>query len=266
MRYEIRELEIGGILDQTIRLFRDHFAFVAMVVCIVLIPIQVPFGLVTTWAQPQPLDMTATEAEALGQAIGQLQFAAVSIFGGFLLMLLNAMTQAAVAYGIAHRYLGYQVSAGESIRKAWSKALPLLGAAILYGIGIGFGMLFCIIPGILFMLMWYVLYPVLIFEDSPVMAAFGRSTRLMKGHKGKAFVLTFLLALIGFGVNVIVLFLPGVYLSSILSNVVASFLVGLNSVAATVVYFSARCRTEQFDLELLSQLVEDRGAVEEPVL
>ena len=39
MRYEIRALDIGGVLDQTLKLFRDHFLFLAVVAgCLLLLP------------------------------------------------------------------------------------------------------------------------------------------------------------------------------------------------------------------------------------
>ena len=59
---------------------------------------------------------------------------------------------------------------------------------------------------------------------------------------------------------------PTAYLGAITRTALQSFLLAVKAVAATVVYFSARCHTEQFDLELLARTVESKQQVEQTTL
>ena len=267
MKYEIKELEVGGLLDQTIRLLRDHFGFLVAIVCMVLLPIQILLGLVQVSLMPQIDPATMQDPAVQAQAAGNwLVFMGATLLGLPIFFLLNAVVQSSIAYGIAHRYLGTNVTVGQSIRAALRRWLALLGVSLLYGAAVGFGMMACLVPGILLMLTWYVLYPVLLFEGKPAMQVFGRSHKLMSGHMGKAFVLAFLIGVLAFVAGVALNFVPNAYVQSIVGSVINAFFVAVNSVAATVVYFSARCRVEQFDLELLAHLVESKQEVQDSTL
>ena len=266
MRYEIKELGVGGMLDHIIKLCRDHIGFLTIIVCVVLLPIQLPVALWNAWFLPQMDPASIMEMGIEELLVFEMKVLGATLVSAVLLILLNAITQGAVAYGIAHRFLGNEVSAGACIRTALRKWLRLFGAAFVYGLAVGFGMMLCIIPGVFVMLVWYVLFPVLIFEDAPMGRAFGRSNALMNGHKAKAFVLALVLGIMSIGVALVILQVPNPYLSAALNSVAQSFFVGLNSVAATVVYFSARCRTEQFDLALLATMVESKQETEQPAL
>lgn len=263
MNYEVKELQIGGILDHTFRLFKDHFKFLATIVCIVLLPLQVLMSLWTTYAA-RAVELSAAAGDpdtGLQLVLGIGVLATVPV-----LLLLNAVTQGAVAYGIAGRFLGNDISAGECIRSALRKLPYMVVVAILYGLGLFVGFLLLFIPAIIFSLMWYLLYPVLMLENAKPIAAFGRSRQLMVGHKSKAFVLGFVLVVIVALGTAMAELLPGIYLSAIAQSVIQSFFVALNAIVCVVVYFSARCHAEQFDLQLMAEMVEGKQEAEPSVL
>ena len=78
----------------------------------------------------------------------------------------------------------------------------------------------------------------------------------MDGHKIKAFVITLILFFISMGIEMLFAFIPLQTLSSIIASTIQSFVQSFNCIVVTVIYFSARCQVEQFDLELLAQSVE----------
>jgi hypothetical protein len=79
-------------------------------------------------------------------------------------------------------------SLADCLTMGLAKALPVFGLTVLWGIGVGFGMMVLLVPGIILMLMWAVSMPALVEEQIGVMASFGRSRALTKGSRWSIFV------------------------------------------------------------------------------
>ena len=69
-------------------------------------------------------------------------------------------------------------STGELFRSVTPVLLPLLGLAIVAGIGIAIGFVLIIIPGLILLTIWAVAAPVMVIEHPGVFAALGRSRDL----------------------------------------------------------------------------------------
>ena len=72
-------------------------------------------------------------------------------------------------------------SVADLIRSVEPVFWPLVGASILAGIGIGIGFILLIIPGLILLVIWAVVAPVIVLERPGVFAAFGRSRALVRG-------------------------------------------------------------------------------------
>lgn len=78
-------------------------------------------------------------------------------------------------------------SVGEIISSAVPFILPLLGASILYGLGVIAGLILFIVPGLFLLTMWAVIAPVIVIEKLGILAAFGRSRALVKDNGWRVF-------------------------------------------------------------------------------
>src|SRR4029078_6884284 len=94
-------------------------------------------------------------------------------------------------------------STGELFRSVTPVLLPLVGLAIVAGIGIAIGFVLFIIPGLILLTIWSVAAPVMVVEHPGVFAALGRSRDLVRGYGWPVFGTIILAALIDFAGNAV---------------------------------------------------------------
>ena len=161
---------------------------------------------------------------AIGQATGNAVVSIIFSIIGFIVGLVLAMglTRAALA-----------VTKGEKPEFAMlmntDRIAPYAVAAILFGIGFYIGLILCIIPGIIFALMF--MFHGFVVIDSPQEIsgtdALKASNELTKGHKGELF----LLVLILIGINIV---------GAILCFVGLLFTYGISAIAVAYAYRTLR--------------------------
>jgi hypothetical protein len=108
---------------------------------------------------------------------------ALSLLGLLSMVALGPLSQAMMLHIACQDMGGRRVSLSESFRAALGRWLPLIGLAIVMGLGIALGVLLLIVPGIILMTMWYVANPACIVERLGVSASMARSSALTKGHR-----------------------------------------------------------------------------------
>jgi hypothetical protein len=173
------------------------------------------------------------------------------------------MASGATTYAISERYLGNPVTIGDALRRGLSHFWPLSIAQINATIRVMFGFLLLIVPGILWMLSYSLIVPVILIEGQKAIPSLRRSRDLIKGYRGKTFcillVVNLLQLVLAGGVGVIAGMLfssqggSGAILSSALNNLLSIFLTPLGIIAAILLYYDMRIRKEGFDLEMLSR-------------
>jgi hypothetical protein len=183
---EFRPMSVSGILDTTFRLYRDRFVTFLLIALIVY----VPFSLLTTFVLPA---QTATASSAHGAGPSPPQFNVVGSLLGFsgifvFSVIFLPLCSAALTHNISAAYLGKDLSAGDSYKRAAPRLAGLIGTQILAGIIVLLGLILLIVPGIIFSLWFYVLVPVVVLEGIAGSGALGRSRELMRGNLGKAFL------------------------------------------------------------------------------
>ncbi len=249
MRYQIQELGLGGILDQTVKLLKNHFGLFLGIMCV----LQVPFALIVNFLMPQP-PVGATPEEILQLFVGpqsQLPIImGIAMVGAFTIV---PMTNAAIIHAIASEYLERPTSVGESLKRGLQVYFPMLGTMFLVSLAVMGGMLLCLIPGILIMF-WTILWShVVVIEGTAGVAGLKRSRELMKGNIGTIFVLLLLVGFVQGAIGAVAGFVPQAHVRVIVNVLVQSISGLFMAVSLVVFYFSCRCKHENFDLTLLAE-------------
>lgn len=122
-------------------------------------------------------------------------------------------------------------------------ALPLFLLSIVVTIGLFFGFLFLIVPGLFLMTIWAVAAPVVVIERKGVFEALGRSQELVKGNAWNVFgviVLMFVLLVVVVIVGGTIGAIGGDVVSALVRLVATVFVAPLVALAAAVLYFTLR--------------------------
>jgi len=258
MSYQIRHLSVGGVLDQAFSIIKDHFGLLLSICAILFVPISLVIGLASVAVLPEPPPPGATPEQQMEY------FVEVSESGGGILGIANIalalivlpVTNAAIIDAVARFYLGQQTTAGESIKYAFSRLLPLIGTSILVGIVVFLGFLACIIPGILFLLWYSLVTHVIVIEGISGTDAMSRSKDLVRGNIGTLIILGLLLGVINIGIMLGAGLISEPYVSAVLTTLAQALTTIVGSAAMVVFYFSCRCDHEDFDLEHLANSIE----------
>ena len=133
-------------------------------------------------------------------------------------------------------------SVGDLMRFALPVLWPLLGAGILAGIGIGFGFVLLVVPGLYLATIWAVIAPVIVIERRSIFDAFGRSRRLVKDNGWPVFwtilvaylitiVAAFALTAIADGIA------NGPLVRIVFSAIASTFTAPITALVAAILYF-----------------------------
>lgn len=264
MRYEIKEMGIGEILDQAIQLTKNHFGLLFLITLVLLLPYTLLLNYYTLSIQPTPpSNPTPEQMIAFNQQFQRELMNKLPIFFGLLLLglvIVFPVTNSAIIHAIASVYLHKPTSVGNAFARAFQVILPVIGTAVLMFLAVFAGMLLCVIPGILFAL-WFALWNyIVVVEGTAGTAALSRSKELMKGNIGTLLVLGLIVGVIQMLVGQVSAFIPHQHVQVAVSSFVQQ-MVGIFATAAFVVfYFSCRCKHENFDLALLAAGVQAEEA------
>ena len=243
----------GVLLDRAFRLYTGNFALM--------------LGISAAAYVPFYLIMLAIES-SIGANLPSKDGGLSALLFQVLFLILWAsiafpLASGATTYAISERYLGNPVTIGDALRRGLSHFWPLSIAQITATIRVMFGFLLLIIPGILWMLSYSLIVPVILIEGQKAVPSLRRSRDLIKDYRGKAFcillVVNLLQLVLAGGVGVIAGMLfssqgaSGAVLSSALNNLLSIFLTPLGIIAAILLYYDMRIRKEGFDLEMLSR-------------
>jgi hypothetical protein len=133
-------------------------------------------------------------------------------------------------------------SVGDLVRATGPVVLPLIGAGLLAGLGIGVGFILLVVPGLILLTIWAVIAPVIVVERSGAIDAFGRSRELVRGNGWQVFGVIFVAFLITFVVQAVLgAIAVGIEDSTavrILFNVLGSTVTApITALVAAVLYF-----------------------------
>lgn len=126
----------------------------------------------------------------------------------------TSLVQGALIEAVNDEHEGRQPgSIGDLYRTAWRKVWPLVGVALLTGLGVGLGLLLLVVPGIVFAVRWSLAVPVVMLEHASPRAAMRRSRELVRGHGWAVFRILLnvgiMSAILSFGIRLIAIAMFG---------------------------------------------------------
>lgn len=271
MSYEIKPLGVGGILDQAVQLLKNHLGlFLGISMCI-----SVPFGLVMSFVMlgitPElPPNPTPEEIAAFQQKV--MSNLPITIAMGVVSMIIvYPLTTGAMIHAVASEYLGKPTTVGASIGRALRVFFPLLWTSLIMFIFVYAGLLFCIIPGLYFLVRYSLSSHAVVLDELSGTAALKRSSSLLLHDRTKNYntlvLLWLLLGVIGFAINMLSQYVPQQHVAIVVALLLQAVNGAFGAAAFAVFYFSCRCKAENFDLELLAETMHvETQAAQSPIV
>ncbi len=169
------------------------------------------------------------------------------------------VSQGAVAYAVFRVMREETVSFNAAVSRGLAHLVPLILAAILMVLGIGFGML-AIIPGLVLTSLWVATIPACVVERLGATASIQRSMDLTLGYRLRVFFLVMIALVVNSTLAVLVGFLSvqsGTELFSALAPLVALTIPqAFTSVMNTVIYYELRRIKEGVSLDALANVFD----------
>lgn len=130
---------------------------------------------------------------------------------------------------------------GELYERTRGRLGTLVGTSLLYGAGVGIGLLLLIVPGLVAAARWALIVPLVVIEGRGPRDAFSRSSALVRGRTGTVLALVLMSALVS-GVAVIVIttafaFLPTFLAVWVGGSVAGALAVPFQAHVLTVLYY-----------------------------
>lgn len=134
-------------------------------------------------------------------------------------------------------------SVGSLLRSVEPVLLPLMAVSVLFAIGVTIGFVLLIIPGLILLVMWAVVAPVMVLERHGVFATFGRSRELVRGNGWNVFGVILIVFFAVVVVSLLVALLTasfGTVPHAVVLWAVDSAIAPISALSASVIYFALR--------------------------
>jgi hypothetical protein len=191
--------QIGRVISRLFGvLARNLASFLALAALLVGLPAAAVYFLETAVIN---LPLPGSGSPPTVRFAGELSAFLVSPFVTFIA---GAVLQGAVIHGTVSDLGGKRASFGDSLGIGLRLILPLVAIGVLSSIGMFFGFLLLIVPGVLLALAWSVAAPAEVMERRGVFGAFSRSAELTRGHRGAILALYLIFFVISFVVQTMV--------------------------------------------------------------
>lgn len=151
-------LGVGDVLNRVFELYKEHFG--------VLIPAAFWLFLIVSILS----GIVGQHHVGLLLIVAVVSFAVAILYQGMVVSLVHDVQDGR-----------RDSSVGELFTSVGPVLGPLIGASILYGIGVGIGFFLLIVPGCILLTIWAVIAPAIVIEKKGVTGAFGRSRELVRG-------------------------------------------------------------------------------------
>ena len=174
---------------------------------------------------------------------------------------------AAITHNISAAYLGENLSAADSYRRALPRLGWLIITEILVGLVILAGCVMCVVPGVVFACWFYVTAPIVILEGYNLTAAMTRSRNLAQGNLVKVFLVGLVLFLLNLVfvaiIQIIIHFVPGPrFIVMFSASILNAFILPIEAAPRVLLYYDLpESAKEAFDLQMLASALQQPTTV-----
>lgn len=230
--------EIGRVISTSLAVFGRNLVPFFVIAVIIGIPY-----ILVTFLFASSVDIAAI------QATGQIPdgFWGMWAIAMLISIVTYSLIQAAIVYGTVQDLRGQKASFGDCLARGLASLPRVIVAALLANIAIMIGSVLLIVPGIVLILMWWVLIPALVIEGSGIGESFGRSRALTSGHRwgilGLLVIVVVVLWVISFVIGLLAMAL-GVVVSQVINLAVMFVFMAFASVLSAVGYYHLRAEKE----------------------
>jgi len=242
--------EIGRVISTSLAVFGRNLGPFLVIAFIIGIPY-----LLVSIMTASSIDVAAIEAT------GQLPsgFWGMVIVGTLIFMLTYSLTQAALVYGTVQDLRGQKASFGACLSRGLAALPRVVIVAILASIGVGIGSMLLVVPGIILLVMWWVITPAIVVEGAGIGESFGRSRELTPGHRWQIFGLLVIVGIVQWVVAFILGMLGaaiGAMAQQILNSLIMLFFSAFACVLAAVGYYYLRAEKEGIIIDDLAKVFD----------
>lgn len=173
-------------------------------------------------------------------------------------LVVTPIATGAVVYTVFQRMRGRNPGMGDSLRVGLSQLGAVVGVAILQGLATLLGMMLCIIPGIIFAVMYSLAVPVAVEERPGIGQSMHRSADLTDNHRWEIFWVLAAFILLVFGLGAVAGLLASLNKALEIGLTVALevLAVGLSATAYTVMYYRLRSLKESLDVDQIASVFD----------
>lgn len=254
-----RELSVEEIISQSFHMYRARFVlfFLPFLVASIITGV---FASAIFWYLPFP---SPPLPDASSQVVMDWflalfsRFIVIIFLIGIVSWFISTITTGTVVKCVSDIIEKGNSTFTEGFTFTMSRLVSLLVAEIIVGIIIAIGSLFFIVPGLIFMVMFSLVVPVIIVEQKGVFESLERSRKLVSYRWLKTFVLLMIVGLIMVVVSCITmimtapfgttrLFVSGISSTSFfVSSMITAFVMPIFPIATTFLYYSMVARELQ---------------------
>jgi len=256
----LKPMDVGDILDNTFKLFKDNFKTYIGVSALGMIPV------VTVGVLAALVMLVFGETETAAIAIGIIVIIALIPLIAVYLAMEGALIKVS-SEQIMERGIGIK----EAYRFGFSRAWPLFVTALLMGLAVLGGVILLIIPGII-LAIWFTFFrQVTVLENIGYAKALSRSKALVKGNWWRTLGITLLVSLLvgilsnlvslpaGIGFPLLFGETAGMILSYVVQMALSLLLLPLSYIPLTLFYYDLRVRKEGLDLQIMADNLAESG-------
>ncbi len=251
-------LSLSEILDRMFAIYRRYFLTLIGTTILPFL-LLIPVGAFVGAGMFAMFRSRTAPADIFGIGFGAI----LAVY--FVFLIAYCVSWIAVTAAVWETQLGRTPTIRGSYQAAWRNLWQAVLAGVCFGLIVGIGMVFFIVPGVLLALALSLIGPIILAEGAGPIEALSRSWDLTKGYKGKIFVIWLICLGISmamtYGLQIPMLVAAGLLFKggsnpiwfaviSGLCSVVGSILPApLQTTALCLVYHDARVRKEGMDLQ-----------------